>query len=182
MSKCLGVKLDGLPCFPGVHGCLFPIVLIERRDRSPRQLSLCPYPVLFFSRNLVLSSFLSRLSPLSSEIISLDMMVSIWSRGQPGKKTPTLTLSLIVYQLQSLTNKISIGILPHTHFVNCHRCLSGEILPFWVNCFDYPRPFLTFQSLNHAFQIKCPLLLETRLFWKRNASNCAIFHILWEGH
>lgn len=53
----------------------------------------------FFSPDIApFSPLLSRLSPLASEIISLDMTVSIWRRGLPRKKknTPTHSLRLIV--------------------------------------------------------------------------------------
>lgn len=78
MSKCWEVRLDGLPRSPGEQGCLLAILLIERREHPPRQLPL--HLSLLLTLLPFFPSYLAVLR-LLSEIMSLDMTVSIWRRG-----------------------------------------------------------------------------------------------------
>lgn len=160
MSKCWEVRLDGLPWFPGEQGCLLLTVNWEERASAEAA----------YSASLSWAFFLLTSLPFSSLVLSFSacfwnhlfghgsVHLDIWCQGQPGKKknTPILTLSGSLFNSCSLQkNTITTGILPHTHFVNCHECLWVEWCFPLMNCFDGSRPLFT--PVNHAFWIKCPL-------------------------
>lgn len=130
--------------FPGEHGCLFLILLIESRERPPRRPPLYHHPQPILVLEFLLSPLhLYRLPPPASEIISVGRgRVSVWNRSQTGKKTPTLTLGLIVSP--RLSRHKHDDKLAFDHIVFKLR-LSGE---------TFPRLFLNHSGFQHLLLLK----------------------------
>lgn len=125
-------------------------------------------------------AFLLQKSPpfffLISSFLGFLLKSSLWTWWCPSgaraslvkkKKRHPLSLSASLFNSSSLSQTRSQLAFYRTLILwIVISVLSGKILPFLVNCFDCPRPFATSQSLNHAHQIKCPLLLVIRVFGK----------------